>query len=33
MEGVSDSQSDFSPWYQEKTQTQPLACKNVADGK
>ena len=33
MEGVSDPQSDFSPWYQEKTQTQPLACKNVADGK
>lgn len=33
MEGVSDSQNDFSPLYQEKIQTQPLACKNVADGK
>ena len=33
MEEVSDSQNDFSPVYQEEKKTQPLACKNVEDGK
>lgn len=33
MEGVSNSQNDSSPIYQENKQRQSLTCKNVEDGK